>query len=955
MATATANSVILPTVNGSNGTLTDEAINGLVQGGSWQFGGGPRTLTYSFNINDAHDAFGNLIPGPGGTWTAALVDAVTRALGEWSKVANINFQNISSGIYYFQSNADLALTLTGNDLQAASGAVGLGVLPDPAHAAEVRDSAGFTAAEYPNPAGDVFLDNFYQAFQFLSAGGEGYSIVLHEIGHALGLKHPHDSGGNNRPTFEQLGMAANDSARWTVMSYNENANSSQSSGNDASPMPLDILAIQQIYGANMAYHTGDDTYSFVQNFSGAYSTIWDAGGIDTLDASSFFAFGGGVSIDLRPGVGFATSVQGNYGLLAIAYNVDIENAFGGGAGDIIFGNALDNVIDGRGGPDIMAGREGNDTYYVGDAGDSVVENPGEGIDTVIVNSSDFLLPANVENLTLTAFGARGTGDARNNVLTSLGGEQTLRGGAGDDTYVVTASPAPTFLTFSGDSGDYISGGQSYYFDPGKGAFSISATDSFLDPDTLVDTISVSLSAPNNGGSSFWNLDISTRYTGQQLVPGVYTGAVRFPFDNIGHPGLNLSGDGRGSNTLTGSFTVNAARFDYSGSSPQVLEFSVSFEQHSEGAVPALRGVLNINHPGSPGNIVELSNEGIDTVQSAISFVLPDNVENLSLTSVENSFGSGNGLDNLLTGNNGNNSLDGKAGIDSAIYTGAFRLYILSGNPTVSAALSGPEGNDTLISIETLKFLDGLKSYDAASHIWQVQRLYGSAFDRNADVLGLNFHSARLDAGTSLNDVAQDFVGSAEFLATYGSLNNNEFVNQLYLNVLNRPADAGGLAYWTGLLNSGSTRGAVLLGFSESPENIGNYAGQLAGGLWDIDESAASVARLYHGALDRAPDTGGLAYWTGQLKSGAQTLQQEAAGFVNSTEFQAHYGALNNSQFVNQLYLNVLDRPGDSGGLAYWTGLLNSGTSRADVTLGFTESFEFQVNMLGQIDDGIVVI
>jgi uncharacterized delta-60 repeat protein len=326
----------------------------------------------------------------------------------------------------------------------------------------------------------------------------------------------------------------------------------------------------------------------------------------------------------------------------------------------------------------------------------------------------------------------------------------------------------------------------------------------------------------------------------------------------------------------------------------------------------------------------------------------------TLINIENLVGSAS--NDTLAGNSVNNSLTGGAGSDTAVYTTAFRQSALSGSPLTGASFSGPDGSDTLISIESLRFLDGIRSYDGGAPVWQIERLYGSAFDRPADVLGRNFHSGRLDAGTTFAAVAQDFAGSAEFLATYGSLSNSQFVNQLYLNVLNRTADAGGLSYWTGQLDSAAmTRGAVLAGFSDSAENISNYAGQVAGGLWDIDESAASVARLYHGTLDRIPEVGGLSYWTSQLKTGAQTLQQEAAAFVASAEFQDRYGSLDNNQFVNQLYLNVLDRPAEPSGLAYWTGLLNTGASRADVALGFTESFEFQVNILGQIENGIVVL
>jgi hypothetical protein len=83
---------------------------------------------------------------------------------------------------------------------------------------------------------------------------------------------------------------------------------------------------------------------------------------------------------------------------------------------------------------------------------------------------------------------------------------------------------------------------------------------------------------------------------------------------------------------------------------------------------------------------------------------------------------------------------------------------------------------------------------------------------------------------------------------------------------------------------------------------------------------------------------------------------EASFFVVSPEFVATYGSLNNAAYVNQLYLNVLDRPADQGGLDYWTGQLNSGAmTRGDVLVGFSDSAEHIVKTVGVIDNGIVVL
>jgi hypothetical protein len=423
-------------------------------------------------------------------------------------------------------------------------------------------------------------------------------------------------------------------------------------------------------------------------------------------------------------------------------------------------------------------------------------------------------------------------------------------------------------------------------------------------------------------------------------------------EDTGHAGIDFKLNGISSQDVTGNFLITTAVFDYSGSTVQVTDFYATFSHFVAGV--NLDGFVEIHAlpDGYFDVILEEVNEGMDSVESSTTYDLAENVENLTLTGLGNINGTGNELNNALTGNSGNNLLDGGAGLDVAVYGGLYRQYLVTGDAVTSATVKGPQGADSLTDIEKLQFVDGSLNFDAFANIWRADRLYEATLDRHGDPVGLNNWSAQLDAGVQLSTVAIGFTNSAEFQNTYGSLDNSQFVNQLYLNVLDRPADPGGLANWVSFLNSGWTRGQVVVGFSESQEFVNNHASQIAAGHWDIDETAASVARLYWGTLDRAPEVGGLTNWVNFLKSGQYTLPQAAEGFTGSAEFQITYGALNNTDFVNQLYLNVLDRPADPDGLANWTGFLAAGMTRGQVALGFTESAEFQIKMIGQIDGGI---
>ncbi|SFV01828.1 DUF4214 domain-containing protein [Pseudoduganella namucuonensis] len=120
---------------------------------------------------------------------------------------------------------------------------------------------------------------------------------------------------------------------------------------------------------------------------------------------------------------------------------------------------------------------------------------------------------------------------------------------------------------------------------------------------------------------------------------------------------------------------------------------------------------------------------------------------------------------------------------------------------------------------------------------------------------------------------------------------------------------------------------------------------------DTAGAGGQAYRLYRAAFDRAPDKAGVGYWIAQLDKGAALLDV-ARGFVDSAEFSALYGAAPaNGAFVEKLYANVLHRAPDQGGVDYWTGTLNQGASRAEVLAAFSEGGENQAAALKVIGNG----
>lgn len=139
-----------------------------------------------------------------------------------------------------------------------------------------------------------------------------------------------------------------------------------------------------------------------------------------------------------------------------------------------------------------------------------------------------------------------------------------------------------------------------------------------------------------------------------------------------------------------------------------------------------------------------------------------------------------------------------------------------------------------------------------------------------------------------------------------------------------------------------TRGQALVAFSEGTENKLGTAPVVQAGIWDLDENAPQVARLYDTVFGRAPDAGGLRTWENALDARALSLDQVASQFMQSPEFLGRYGSLSNGAFVDALYANTLHRTPDASGAALWTGALDSGAvSRSGAVVGFSESQEHQ--------------
>lgn len=572
------------------------------------------------------------------TFPTETLTTLGQALGTFSEFANIRFEALGSFLSPAHANvagSDINFSSDGaNKYFTSNNAWAMGFFPKP---------------NDPN-RGDIYL-NLNSEANYLDSydpGSAGFFLAIHEIGHTLGLKHPHDDGGTGRPTFQELGWSSLDVDFVSIMSYQDEFNWNLRSWDPATPMAADILALQYLYGKNTTTNAGDT--SFTLSNTNFYSSIWDSNGSDRIDQTN--ASEGWhialpnlqLSLKVDTLTGFAvpkdqanvSSPETLYWLLG-----DIENVRGSSFSDDIFGNDLNNEIKANGGDDSVDGGLGSDTVvYSGTRKDYAISKVGNSV-----------------------------------VLSDL------RIGSPDGTDTTTNCE---FFAFS-------------------------------------------------DGQWAKNSLVSSRNAFIAQTPIIGT---------MGHDRLV-------------STSASEALFGYAG-------------------------------------------------------------------------------DDVFSASSGADTIDGGEGFDQIVYSKSIKDFSVKKTDTSQFTvdhIDESDGIEQVVNVEKLVFSDGVIALGEQGNAAQAYRLYQAALDRKPDDRGLADWIKFMDDGGSLNAMAQQFIDSQEFRTKYGSLDDRSFVNQLYLNVLDRHGEASGMNDWVNALSNGLTRAEVLKGFSESDENQANVVGQIKDGIF----------------------------------------------------------------------------------------------------------------------------
>lgn len=352
--------------------------------------------------------WGSSTPGTGATvsyffttasgWTESEQTAWEGGMAMWSAVANITFVEAASA-----ATANFVIT-RGTDGGAHATIAGT----------RTELAPGSTTLNTPPATGSVVSIDTTPSTTFGPIGqdlnphkGHPLSTVIHEIGHIIGIGHGGPYNADVNKAVQQY--SAYDTTMWTLMSYigPEEADTKYhgeypvtgtkwDDWEPLTPMMLDILAVQRLYGVTTSgpLTGGGHTFGFnsdIEGYIGRFYdfninkqpvvTLWTSGTNNTFDVSGF---SNDAVINLTPGT--FSSVGGLKNNVAIAFNTVIEKAVGGDGNDIIHASDVASTLIGGKGSDQLLGGAGDDVLTGGAAADTI--NPGDGINILRDNLAD---------------------------------------------------------------------------------------------------------------------------------------------------------------------------------------------------------------------------------------------------------------------------------------------------------------------------------------------------------------------------------------------------------------------------------------------------------------------------------------------------------------------------------------------------------------------------------------
>jgi len=712
---------------------------------------------------------------------------------------------------------------------------------------------------------DIYL-NISSSNTTLADGTYGALTLIHEIGHALGLKHPfeHEQAGEGGIADAPYLTGTEENAIWTVMSYEKTKAQYQIQFS-----PLDISALQYLYGPSNTARVGNDTYkisSTEPNF------VWDGAGLDAIDAGALTQ---AATIYLTPGYqGFLGTTKAEKittaGQITVNFGSVIENLIGSNYDDRLYGNEIGNKIEGGTGSDSIEGWDGDDTLLGGTGNDSLnggagndsIEG-GDGNDTLILNgfATNYLIRYDSTSLNYSIEAKSGT--------------------EGRDTF-----KSIEFLKFS----DKTISVQSIDLTPPTIAIWSNLTSLGIGKTATINfTISESVSDFVLGDVAVTGGTLSNFTGGATSYAATFTPALNFTGIALLKVASGKFTDSAGNTNEDGAEANNNLTIAIDTQAPVITTYSPENSATKVGVASDIVWTFSEKIQKGTGNVVLKTSAGLTIatyeVATSSNLTLKDTTltinptSNLSFdTSYKIEIASGvfkdffgndlagsstynfatvssiigtaageilNGTaseDNILgyagndtiTGGFGSDVIDGGTGIDTVKFSGPFGSGSLANysiqkliDGSLSVSFIGPiiaifpppptDGSDSLTYVERIQFTDKNFAFDLDGNAGSTAKIIGAVLGKaalkNPAYVGIGL--SYLDKGMSYSDLG------ALALNAVGATTNDAIVSTLWLNVIGSPASALDKAPFIKMLADGMKAGDLVALAADTAFNTSN--------------------------------------------------------------------------------------------------------------------------------------